>query len=152
MAVQPHPEPLMKLLGFVIRAGKKGYTHAPEQLWASSLPSLAFAWLSFRQVHQPGAVFHTLWSTRAQEKSTAMHAPADNSAVLTHSGFTPESAAVTRGKKATHKPNGNGGAGAAEPKGTATAVSCSKRRGWCIVERWALLLWRKPHGLHQKAS
>lgn len=32
MAVQPHPEPLMKLPGFVIRARKKGYIHAPEQL------------------------------------------------------------------------------------------------------------------------
>lgn len=153
MAVQPHPEPRTKLSGFVIRAGKKGYTHAPEQLWASSLPCLAFAWLNIRQVHQPAAASHTFRSPCAQERrctlgkvwGTATRAGADNSAVLTHSGFTPESAAVTKGKKATYKPSGNGGAGGAEPKGTAAPMSCSKRRGLCTAERWALLLWTKPH-------
>lgn len=101
MAMQLHPKPLMKL-SFVIRAGKKGYTHAPEQLWASSLPCPTFAWLSFRQDHQPGAASHTLRNTHAQERCTAIYARDDNSTVLTHSGFVPESAAVTREKKATH--------------------------------------------------
>lgn len=53
----------------------------------------------------PGAASHTLRSTRAQERCTAIYAQDDNSTVLTHSGFVPESAAVTREKKATHKPN-----------------------------------------------
>lgn len=156
-AVQPHPEPLMKLSGFVIRAGKKGYIHALEQLWASSLPCLAFPWLSFRQVHQPP---QELRITHAQEKccmlgkawGTATCAWPDDSTVLTHSGLRPESAAVTGERKATYKPNGNGGAGGAEPKGTATSVSWGKRRGsfmYCRMMGSAAL--QKAPWLCQKA-
>lgn len=105
-----------------------------------------------RQAHQPGAASHMLSSTCAQERcctlgkvrSAATFARADNSTVLTHSASR-QPVPVTRGKKAVYKTNGSGGAGDAEPQCTATSVSCSKRRRQCTAERWALLLWRKPH-------
>lgn len=142
MAVQPHPEPLTKLFRFCYQ-GWKEWLHPCSRAAVSKLsplPCLCLA--SFRQVHQPAAASHALRSTCAQERSctwgkvwgTVTHAQAGNSAGLTHSGFTPESAAATSGKKAPYKPSGSGGAGGAGPKGTATPVSCSKRRGLCTAE------------------
>jgi len=70
MAMQPDPEHLTKLSDFVTRAGKQGFMHSPEQMWArciSSLPCLALhghvsSKPLLRQAHQPGAVSHTFRS------------------------------------------------------------------------------------------